>query len=289
MILVFFLFVFSKPLRTPVGRSQRNLQNSGIQQEKEKAIMSSEEYWRNQVAQIEAEYEQIIQGLRDEVEKQQGRCSELVHEHAMQRATAAADVRDFCMQYVAEKQQQQRSPAAPASTLMANRNSNVDSIPLPVLLGFLHEYSHGLLQLPENRRKRERPDTSLSPARHRLRQRMLARHRLIGRDDYVLQEDGEAGQEGAASPRVGSPGSPLLGPSAGAPSAAPRYANAAVNLNRAQNRRAVEASPPTSTSTVIAGGGGDGGGVQLARSIGGGSDGPMMTASAFGLPTLLPR
>ncbi|KAG5505675.1 hypothetical protein JKF63_05010 [Porcisia hertigi] len=155
---------------------------------------NSEQYWRSQLAQTEAEYEHIIQGLRDEVELQQRRCGELVHEQAMLRSTAAADIRDFCQQYVAnvkQQQQQQQQQARPgsASTWMSHgAKKDIDSVPLPALFAFLHEYSHGLLQLPENRRKRLRQDTQLSPLHHRLRQRMLARHRRTGKEDELMDE-----------------------------------------------------------------------------------------------------
>lgn len=244
--------------------------------------MSSEQYWRNQVAQTEAEYEQIIQGLRDEVEKQRRRCSELMHEQAMQRATAAVEVRNFCTQYVADakqqQQQQQRGAAAASTTPMAHSiNRAVESVPLPALLAFLHEYSHGLLQLPENRRKRERADVVLNPVHHRLRQRMLARHRLNGREDDVLEE-GE-GQE-RSSP-TNSPYSPPMGPTSGAP-AGPRFLNAAATRAATHADPAdVDAGvslPPTRTTTNTAAVGG-----------GGGNGGSVMAASMFGLPTLPPR
>ncbi|KPA78152.1 hypothetical protein ABB37_06327 [Leptomonas pyrrhocoris] len=249
--------------------------------------MSSEQYWRSQVAQMEAEYEQIIQGLRDEVEKQRRRCIELMHEQAMQRATAAADVRNFCTQYVAEAKQQQqhhRNPAVAAHTPMVyrhhSRSSSMESVPLPALLTFLHEYSHGLLQMPENRRKRDRPDTSLSPLHHRLRQRMFARHRQVGRDDFVLEEGSEGLESGSAgaSP-AGSPCSPPMAPSPAAPRSGSRFANAATNPPAVHSTSAsFEASP----SAAATGSGGK-------ASSGGGNGGPVMAASAFGLPTLPPR
>ncbi|KPI89542.1 hypothetical protein ABL78_1310 [Leptomonas seymouri] len=258
--------------------------------------MSSEQYWRNQVAQTEAEYEQIIQGLRDEVEKQRRRCSDLMHEQAMQRATAASDVRNFCTQYVAEakQQQQRRNLAVTASTLMASQHNNknsVDSIPLPALLTFLNEYSHGLLQMPENRRKRERADASLSPLHHRLRQRMLARHRQIGRDDYVLDEGTEGqGNHGDVQPPSGSPCSPPMGPSSGTPRSGPRFSNAAAHQAGGRSySTGFEASPSAAAGS---GGKSDGRGAESTeRRIGGDDDsgGPVMTAAAFGLPTLPPR
>lgn len=242
--------------------------------------MSSEQYWRHQLAQTEAEYEQIIQGLRDEVEKHRRRCSELVHEQAMQRATAAADVRNFCAQYIADAKTTQRNPssaATAAATSLSQRNA--ESIPLPALLTFLHEYSHGLLQLPENRRKRERVDLALNPVHHRLRQRMLARHRLIGREEDALDEVGEEGLMVAAASPVGSPASPPMGPSMGAPPAALRFPNAAA----AQSPRAevhvdvadVAAPPRTEASARV----------DASRSGGG----AVLAASMFGLPTLPPR
>jgi hypothetical protein len=278
------------------------------------ASMSSEQYWRNQLAQTEAEYEQIIQGLRDEVEKQRRRCSELMHEHAMQRATAAADVRDFCVQYVAGARQhaasQHRSsasssnlstaaaasvtPSSSSSALAAfsrhiSNNNQGESIPLPVLLGFLHEYSHGLLQLPENHRKRKRPDSTLSPLHHRLRQRMLARHRLNGREDHVLDENNGSGVEGQLLSPAGSPCSPPSGPLTGGP----RCANAAAGPSAFQS--SVFATTTSTTSTAAAAvvpPSGSRTSIDGAESVGrrsGGGGGPVLAASVFGLPTLPPR
>ncbi|TPP54741.1 hypothetical protein CGC20_22670 [Leishmania donovani] len=248
---------------------------------------NSEQYWRRQLAQTESEYEQIIQGLRDEVERQQRRCGDLVHENAMHRATVAADIRDFCQQYGAKK--------------------DVDSIPLPTLLTFLHEYSHGLLQLPENRRKRLRQDTQLSPLHHRLRQRMLAHHRRTGREDELMEEwcSGEYDGSGVTLPSMpslsasSSPTWPTTVP--------PRYADPEGKRQMAPANG--ESSPDGDGPPYPRRSGGSSGARTAAMAAGGaavptgkasatagvgvinsgGEGGPVMAASAFGLPSLPPR
>ncbi|CAG9573299.1 conserved hypothetical protein [Leishmania major strain Friedlin] len=267
---------------------------------------NSEQYWRRQLVQTEAEYEQIIQGLRDEVERQQRRCGDLVHEQAMHRATVAADIRDFCQQYVANANQQQQQQArwgTAATRMLQGVKKDADSIPLPALLTFLHEYSHGLLQLPENRRKRLRQDTQLSPLHHRLRQRMLAHHRRTGREDELMEEwcSGEYG-DGSG---VILPNMPSLSASSPAwpTTVLPRYADPEgkqpmVPANgggspdgdgppsprrSGVNSGAIAAggaAVPTRKASATAGGG-------VINS--GGESGPVMAASAFGLPSLSPR
>ncbi|AIN98120.1 hypothetical protein LPMP_210390 [Leishmania panamensis] len=272
---------------------------------------NTEQYWRRQLAQTEAEYEQIIQGLRDEVERQQRRCCELVHEQAMQRATAAASIRDFCQQYVtsAKQQQQQRVWSGTTATRMPqSAKKDVDSVPLPVLFAFLHEYSHGLLQLLENSRKRPRPDTQLSPLHHRLRQRMLARHWRTGREDELMDE-WCSGEDGNGS-GVAASSMPLLSASSSPtwPAVLPRYADPE---GRQQMAPASGSSSPdgggstyprrsgdgtvssgVTTTTLSA----DGTAVPMGKASTAtdgdathGCGGPVMAASVFGLPSLLPR
>ncbi|GET88271.1 hypothetical protein, conserved [Leishmania tarentolae] len=268
---------------------------------------NSEEYWRRQLVQTEAEYEQIIQGLRDEVQRQQSRCRDLVHEQAMQRATVAAEICDFCQQYVANANQQQQAKWGTAATRMPQgAKKDIDSVPLPALLTFLHEYSHGLLQLPENRRKRLRQDTQLSPLHHRLRQRMLEHHRRTGREDDLMEEwcSGEYGDGSAVTlpsmPSLSSSSSPTWS------TVLPRYADPEGKRQMApangggnpegdgplSPRRSSGSSAATITAmsaggtavpmakaSVTAGGG--------AMNSGGGG-GSVMAASAFGLPSLPP-
>ncbi|KAK7200172.1 hypothetical protein NESM_000067900 [Novymonas esmeraldas] len=182
----------------------------------------SEEYWRRQLAQTEAEYEQMIAGLRDEVERQQRRCSDLMHERAMLRATAAADIRDYCQQYVAKQQQQQQSRPVTARVQTAVKK-DADAVPLSALLAFLREYSHGLLQLPDSHRKRARPDGPLHPLHHRLRQRMLEHHRRGGResDDADAWYAGDYGDSSGTTP----PATPSLSSSLSPtwPAVSPRF------------------------------------------------------------------
>ncbi|CAJ1988510.1 hypothetical protein conserved [Leishmania donovani] len=274
---------------------------------------NSEQYWRRQLAQTESEYEQIIQGLRDEVERQQRRCGDLVHENAMHRATVAADIRDFCQQYVAnanqqQQQQQQQARWGPAAQrMLQGAKKDVDSIPLPTLLTFLHEYSHGLLQLPENRRKRLRQDTQLSPLHHRLRQRMLAHHRRTGREDELMEEwcSGEYDGSGVTLPSMpslsasSSPTWPTTVP--------PRYADPEGKRQMAPANG--ESSPDGDGPPYPRRSGGSSGARTAAMAAGGaavptgkasatagvgvinsgGEGGPVMAASAFGLPSLPPR
>ncbi|KAG5480125.1 hypothetical protein CUR178_06177 [Leishmania enriettii] len=272
---------------------------------------NSEQHWRRQLAQLEAEYEQIIQGLRDEVERQQRRCGELVHEQAMQRATAAADIRDFCQQYVANaKQQQQARPGETTPRMPQSAKKSVDNIPLPALLTFLHEYSHGLLQLPENRRKRLRPDTQLSPLHHRLHQRMLARHRQTGREDELIDEwcSREYGDGSGVAPPSTPPSSASC--SSTWPAVRPRHADGEGRRHTAPasgggtpggdglispGRSSGSTGSIRGTLTTLSAGGAAApiGKASAAAGSGamnsGGGGGPVMTASAFGLPSLPPR
>ncbi|CBZ26784.1 conserved hypothetical protein [Leishmania mexicana MHOM/GT/2001/U1103] len=270
---------------------------------------NSEQYWRRQLAQTEAEYEQIIQGLRDEVERQQRRCGDLVHEQAMHRATVAADIRDFCQQYVANASQQQQARWGTAATrMLQGAKKDVDSIPLPALLTFLHEYSHGLLQLPENRRKRLRQDTQLSPLHHRLRQRMLAHHRRTGREDELMEEwcSGEYGDgSGVTLPSMPSSSAslsptwtttvpPRYADPEGKRQMAPAYGGSSPDGDGPPSPRRSSGSSGATTTAMSAGGAAVPMGKASATAGGGvidsgGEGGPVMAASAFGLPSLPPR
>ncbi|KAG5479361.1 hypothetical protein LSCM1_04620 [Leishmania martiniquensis] len=272
-----------------------------------------EQQWRRQLAQLESEYEQIIQGLRDEVERQQRRCGELVHEQAMQRVTAAADIRDFCQQYVANaKQQQQAKPGAAAPRMPQSATKGADSIPLHALLTFLHEYSHGLLQLPENRRKRLRTDTQLGPLHHRLHQRMLARHRQTGREDELIDEwcSGEYGDGSGATPM--SMASLSAVSSSTWPAVPPQYADPEARRQmipangggspggdpwdspqRSSGNTTSSSSRATLTTLSACGAAVPMGKASATAGCGvihgGGGGGPVTAASAFGLPSLPPR
>lgn len=252
---------------------------------------NTEQYWRRQVAQTEAEYEQIIAGLRDEVERQQRRCSELVHEQAMHRATAAADVRDFCQQYAAKQQPQQLRRASVANPRAVVGAKEVQSVPLPALFAFLHEYSHGLMQLPENRRKRQRPDAQVNPLHHRLRQRMLARQPRPGA--VSREEDGEDWEYGVDG--ITPPSTPSLAasPLSSSPTWPARHVDAeSGRRSPAWGASADRASSPSSpqqrtssscgTGRVVWSAAGRGSGVGEAAS-------PVMAASVFGLSPLPKR
>lgn len=253
--------------------------------------MNQEEYWRNQVVLIEAEYDQIIQGLRDELQQQQRRCSELVHQQMMIKATAAADVQNFCTAYLASVKARTggalvptrsgtgRSIATPGTAAAAAAE---EAIPMSVLRQFLHEYSHGLLPAPVPKRKRERRDPSVSPVHHRLYQRAMARQQQLRRDDDEMEfwamdqlphGSGDAPPEG--SPVMILPSAALLPPLTSSAPAPVHVDPTPLSINAPKIPAEVSAFRSELPPSVSG------------RSSAGGST--FLAASAFGLPPLTPK
>lgn len=244
-----------------------------------------QEYWRSRAMEATQEYEHILQSQRDELERLQRRCNDLLHERSMMKAATAADVRNFCLNYQADQQRKQSLTTTAA----------VEEIPLHTLMQFLHTYSNGLLPAPENKRKRSRLPTdddrrgssstqpphaaSASAAasglpisrctnrdyyitqqqqqqQHRLYQRMLARQRTTGRLEDLDENQDAAAPVVTSSEASANPSSDTGGRSAAA-------------------QRHEDPSLPDSQEEAL----------HRAAMGGGGGDGPVTTApSMFGLP-----
>ncbi|KAF8289804.1 hypothetical protein TcYC6_0010050 [Trypanosoma cruzi] len=159
--------------------------------------MNVEEYWHMKACEAVEEHRSLIQQQRDEIERLQRRCNDLLHERSMMRAATAEDVRHFCVEYQRNQLQQHFAATAASSTASAGRLSavsSVDSIPIYLLLQFLHQYSAGMVPMTENikrKRSRETMNSVCVPktvGQQRLVQRVVARRRLRMREDDTIEE-----------------------------------------------------------------------------------------------------
>ncbi|RNF15431.1 uncharacterized protein Tco025E_05534 [Trypanosoma conorhini] len=157
--------------------------------------MNAEEYWRMKACEAVEEHHSMIQSQRDEIERLQRRCNDLLHERSMMRAAAAEDIRRFCVEHQRTQLLQHfAAGAAGASAGRLSAVSPIDSIPLHLLLQFLHQYSAGMVPMTENikrKRSRETMNTGCVPknlSQQRLVQRAVARRRLRMREDETMEE-----------------------------------------------------------------------------------------------------
>ncbi|ESL11280.1 hypothetical protein TRSC58_00973 [Trypanosoma rangeli SC58] len=163
--------------------------------------MNVEEYWHLKAREAVEEHRSLIQSQRDEIERLQRRCNDLLHERSMMRAATAEDVRRFCLEYQRNQLLQQIVAASPSGAggvgALAGRQpavSSIDTIPLHILLQFLHQYSGGMVPMSENitrKRSRETMNGGCGPktvSQQRLVQRAVARRRLRLREDDTIEE-----------------------------------------------------------------------------------------------------
>lgn len=125
-----------------------------------------------------AEYEQVFEAQRNQIQSLQNQVSGLLHERSFLKASTASDVRNFCLNYLATSGNTGSCLSRSSSTAISDLTRSVSSlarlrrggggslhhgsggdpeaIPAYDLLMFLHRYSNGLIPAPENKRKRMR-------------------------------------------------------------------------------------------------------------------------------------